>query len=277
MIALIFQKKTFDKIKNKSKQFSCQICKTNTKCYQCECSLSAYKNQLYCIVCLRKFCAACHSVEKIDLNLFNNTDKAYLCDECCIDHFCNVCNNLCENACIYCDSCHSWLHYKCTKMTKSQIISYAKSSKKYYCPTCITQNIPFSSVSTKNLEALTISENLVKTDPILIREVSELDLPCNLCLECNPECSTCFNNTCIDQRRVCETCLICNYVLDKNELNKVNDDFESKFKNSLKVIHFNARSLQKHHKAICNLLTDSNLILLKFQKQHFVKRMTIQV
>ena len=62
-------KKTFDKIKNKSKQFSCQICKTNTKCYQCECSLSAYKNQLYCIVCLRKFCAACHSVEKIDLNL----------------------------------------------------------------------------------------------------------------------------------------------------------------------------------------------------------------
>ena len=80
-------KKTFDKIKSKAKQFTCQICKTKTKCYQCECSLSAYKNQLYCIVCLRKYCATCHTLEKSDLNLYKNTDKAYLCKECSIDHF----------------------------------------------------------------------------------------------------------------------------------------------------------------------------------------------
>ena len=253
-------KKTFDQIKSKSKQFCCKICKTKTKCYNCECSLSAHRNQLYCVGCLKKYCANCHSLQNSELHSFQNTDRAFLCHECLIDHFCNVCGELCENGCIYCDNCNLWLHYRCTKMTTSQIISYAKSSKKYYCPTCIEQNIPFSNISASKLDLLISSDSLARNDKFSQRYESVISKPCNLCLECNPECTSCLNNSCIDQRRVCETCLTCNYVLDKIELNKIDENFKSKFGNSsLKVIHFNARSLQKHYESICKLLSDSNI------------------
>ena len=148
----VVSKRTYDQIKNKSKQFSCHVCKAKTKCYQCECSLAAHINLLYCVGCLGKFCATCHTLKNSELHSFQNTEKAYLCNECCLDHFCNVCSKLCETGCIYCDNCHSWLHYRCTKMSTSQIISYAKTSKKYYCQICVSENIRFSHVNSSKLD-----------------------------------------------------------------------------------------------------------------------------
>ena len=146
-------------------------------------------------------------------------------------------------------------------MKKSQILSYAKTTKKYYCSTCITQNVPFNKVPTNKLNMLNCSDHIVNNSDASLNQrvrIQDEDLPCNLCLECNPECSSCLNNACNDPRRICETCLICNYVIDNTELNKIGNDFSSKFQSSLTAIHFNARSLQKHYKAICDLLAESS-------------------
>ena len=247
-------RKTIDRILiSPDKKYTCQVCKTKSKCCSCGCSLITLK-PLYCLGCLQKFCQYCHQLDDSEFNTIVSSNKAYFCKECSIDHFCNECNLLCETGCIFCDSCHSWVHYKCTKLKKSQIISYAKTTKKYYCSTCIEQSIPFTNLKTSKLDVLNSTDHILNHGETLLIQDKNMPLEnscCNLCLECNPECSTCLNNACVDPSRVCETCLICDYIVDTNELNQINDEFSSKFRSSLSAIHFNARSLQKHHEAIC--------------------------
>ena len=85
------------------------------------------------------------------------------------------------------------------------------------------------------------------------------DVICSLCLECNPECSSCADNICVNPMRVCDTCLICSYVLDKYEFSRVFTEYTSNFQNFVSAIHFNARSLSKNLKSISALLSESEI------------------
>ena len=109
--------------------YHCKICNHKTTCIQCNCALAISSKSLYCVGCLDKCCLDCLSLDTQQIKLFSDTDRPYFCEECSKDHFCNVCNDVCIDGCIYCDSCHSWLHYQCTKLTKSQLISFQKHLK----------------------------------------------------------------------------------------------------------------------------------------------------
>ena len=163
---------------------------------KCKCNLSNPNRSKYCVGCLDKICIDCLSIESLQAKsaIYANK-KSYFCSECSRDHFCNECNKICVDGCIFCDSCHSWLHYKCTKLTKSQIISYAKTSKRYYCKLCLETNIPFSKISTQNLCSLNNNDVLlVSGNHELELSQKQVSISCNLCLECNPECSSCIEN-----------------------------------------------------------------------------------
>ena len=250
-----------DLLENPSKKSHiCKLCKIKTHCAKCKCNLSNPNRSKYCVGCLDKICINCLSIETSQTKsaIYANK-KTYFCLECSRDHFCNVCDKICVDGCIFCDSCHSWLHYKCTKLKKSQIISYAKTSKKYFCTLCLEQNIPFSTISTSNLCSLINNDQLVPGNHELDLSQKQVSTSCNLCLECNPECSSCTDNVCENNRRICDACLICSYVLDKCEFNRVYNEYVSKFQNLMSAIHFNARSLSKNLESITNLISDSNI------------------
>ena len=250
----------FSEKANKNK-FLCKICKFKSYCVKCKCGLPASIRSIYCVGCLDKYCPDCLSLESSEAHsLLLNRDKPFFCNECSRDHFCNVCRKICIDGCIFCDACHSWIHYRCTKLKKSQIISYAKTCKKYYCNECINLNLPFSKVSAPNLCLLNSSDQLVNTAEVHVTNTTtQIDISCNLCLECNPECTTCYDGICVDARRICDTCLICSYVLDKSEFNRVYHEFSSNFKNLVSTVHFNARSLSKNLKSITELIADSKI------------------
>ena len=123
-------KKSFTKlIGNFDETYLCNICKRKTFCVSCNCDIVTSKESVYCVGCLNKFCQTCLSLENSQFQILTDTEKSYFCPECSIDHFCNVCSKLCVDGCIFCDSCHSWVHYCCSKLKKSQVIIYAKTSK----------------------------------------------------------------------------------------------------------------------------------------------------
>ena len=212
-------KTSFDKfMKNPNKTFLCKICKIKTSCTKCTSNLKLPRESIYCVGCLDKFCKSCLDLSIPQIHIICSSEKAYFCPECSVDHFCNVCKQLCVDGCIYCDNCHDWVHYRYTKLKKSQIISYAKTSKKYYCNLCVTHNVPFSNVSTLKLSSLNNSDRPLLNNLDLQIPSLQNNSMCNLCLECNPECTVCYDNTCVDPRRICDTCLICSYVLEKLNL-----------------------------------------------------------
>ena len=240
-------------------KYICKICKYKTTCIHCNCALATPNKSLYCVGCLDKCCLDCLSLDTQQIRLFTDTDKPYFCEECSKDHFCNICSGVCVDGCIYCDSCHSWLHYKCTKLTKSQLISFSKTSKKYYCNVCIMLNIPFSNVSASKLHHLNNTDEVCPVPNQTKPYVSPLtnNDSCDLCLECNPECFSCVDSICPDPRRICETCLICKYLFDTTELNNLYLDFVSKFKNSLSALHFNTRSLPLHINSLKDVIAQT--------------------
>ena len=171
-----------------------------------------------------------------------------------------VCNGICIDGCIFCDCCHSWIHYKCTKLKKSQIISYAKTNKKYYCRACLVDSIPFSETSNSILHSYNTNDRILQNNGEEINlPLNQTNVSCNLCLECNPECTICCDSICADARRICNTCLICSYILDKKDFHTVFQEYTSNFQNLVSAIHFNARSLAKNLKSITSLIDDSKI------------------
>ena len=240
--------------------FVCKICKLRSYCLKCKCLLTSSKKSLYCVGCIDKLCIDCLPIECLQDNSILNTEKPYFCHECSRDQFCNVCNNVCIDGCILCDCCHSWIHYKCTKLKKSQIISYAKTNKKYYCSACLVDNMPFAIISNANLHSHNSNDRILQTNcEEMNLPIKQTDISCNLCLECNPECTICCDGICADARKICDTCLICSYVLNKNDFSSVFQEYTSNFNNLVSAIHFNARSLKKNLESITNLIDNSNI------------------
>jgi len=55
---------------------------------------------------------------------------------------------------IACDLCDRWLHFKCIHMCLSTFNSLASSPKQNYCQNCITDHIPFSNLTKKEIQKL---------------------------------------------------------------------------------------------------------------------------
>ena len=143
---------------------------------------------------------------------------------------------------------------------KSQIISYAKTCKKYYCNSCIDDSIPFTKISNSNLFTHFNNDDVLQNNHHVHKlSQNHTNISCNLCLECNPECTACSDKICVDPRRICDACLRCSYILDKNDISSVFHEFSSTFQNLVSAIHFNARSLSKNFSSITSLIGDCNI------------------
>ena len=57
---------------------------------------------------------------------------------------CVVCKKIVNNNCIFCNICDQWLHFKCSKLSKSQFYLLSQSNEPYFCYSCIEQEMPFS-------------------------------------------------------------------------------------------------------------------------------------
>ena len=121
-------------------------------------------------------------------------------------------------------------------------------------------SIPFTKISNSNLYTHFNNDHVLQSNSQVLKlSQNQINIPCNLCLECNPECTACLDNICEDPRRICNACLSCNYILDKNDLSSVFHEFSSTFQNLVSAIHFNARSLSKNLSAITSLIGDCNI------------------
>ena len=62
-----------------------------------------------------------------------------------IKYPCKVCNKSCKSNqnCIFCDSCETWIHLKCTALTLSQFKSYSNNlNMPFFCENFILNNLP---------------------------------------------------------------------------------------------------------------------------------------
>ena len=112
-------KSSYDKfLQDPNKMFLCKVCKIKTVCTKCKCSLKSPSESLYCVGCLNKCCRRCLDLTISQIKILKTTEKAYFCAECSVDHFCNVCDKLCVDGCIFCDNCYSspyrYFIYTCT-------------------------------------------------------------------------------------------------------------------------------------------------------------------
>ena len=239
---------------NKNSLFVCQICKSETQrnCMICKEGHTSEKITLYCVGCLNSFCAKCLPITELQLYTFLNTEKPYFCDECSIDHYCGVCSSICNDGCIMCDSCCMWIHFKCSKLTKKQIRRYQrKQSDIYYYSFCIAQNLPLCGVSSNKLNILFSNDSILpdknqnKTVPNMTSGAANTQNYCNLCIDCNTECTNCMDRFCPDQQRICEMCLSCEYTQVK-ELCTTYENYTISHKDSLSFLHFNIRSHVLH-------------------------------
>ena len=226
----------------------CDICKSDVK--------HDVDKSIYCFRCGSLFCNLCAKLTYAETKKLNSSEQVYFCYACSHDYYCLVCKQLCNHGCIMCNKYQSWIHFKCTKMTKKQINRFSRSDDKYYCTPCISANLPFCQLGSKKLSTLNSNDKVVlpKNNKPWSPPVDDpQNSTCNLCMECNLECTGCSNNTCIDTQRICDTCCNCKYA-DIDQYNKNNANFRIWYKSSLSIMHVNARSLTKNLSKITDIL-----------------------
>ena len=72
-------------------------------------------------------------------------------------YICFICKKNVKNNCIYCEICDQWLHFKCSKISRSNFISLSKSNEPFFCFNCLAQEIPFSLISNKEFKNLNVN------------------------------------------------------------------------------------------------------------------------
>ena len=74
-----------------------------------------------------------------------------------VDSFhCTYCLKLVTDSCssIYCDICNSWIHSKCLKFSNSYLRELGSSDNPFYCPKCISNELPFMFLSRAELKTV---------------------------------------------------------------------------------------------------------------------------
>ena len=227
------------------------------------------------------FCIGCSKLSYSEIKKLNSVEKAFICHECRTDYSCLVCQKLCNDGCIMCNKCNAWIHFKCTKMTKKQINRYSRTTELYYCSACISENLPYCSMNNSKLNLLNSSDEITPDKESKYLPSGIPDNICDLCMECNPQCTGCLENTCSDPHRVCSICCNCNYVeLDK--FNQKCSNFKNWYKEHLSIMHVNSRSLALHLSSIKDILlrlkTPLDIFLLSETKiQNGAKLSPVQI
>ena len=159
-------------------------------------------------------------------------------------------------------------------MTKKQINRFRRTDEQYYCTPCISANLPFCQLGSKKLCTLNCNDKILLPNSGKPWSPSSVEPPsstCNLCMECNLECTGCLNNACIDTQRICETC-DCKYA-DIEQFNNNSTNFKIWYKNTLSIMHVNTRSLSLKLSKITDILQslDSPLDMLLISETKLIE------
>ena len=248
-------KKKIRDIKNcQIPNFKCFYCKTKNKCSRC--LRNDPLTSVYCFNCDVLSCYICANISIEEVKKLNTSPKLYHCDECSSDYYCAVCKSLCRDGCIMCDVCKSWIHFKCSKLTRKQLRRYSTTEDKYYCTPCISTSLPFNRLADKKLNILNSNDKVtLSKETRLPAETNFQDgkATCDLCMECNPECTQCTDSACPDPQNVCSICCDCKYVEIDQFKGKI-EQFNSWYSSTLSIMHFNTRSLTKNLTKIIDIL-----------------------
>ena len=144
---------------------------------------------------------------------------------------CQLCKKSCktnENS-IFCDTCSSWIHLKCTQQTIKQFESLGTSELPYFCEKCCTTIFPFQNSNNDEL----LNEFALKKSNLnsITEEV-------------------------FDIQNVIQHIPDINLELDQTYISA--DKFKKKYKNSpaFCLLHINIRSLTKNLEKLEELLSD---------------------
>ena len=242
-------------------KYKCKFCaKRNAKCFKC-CKIlnnpSSHEN-IYCVSCKDWFChdCLCPTLSTDEVKLYTTTDLPFFCNDCSIDYYCPICQDICRDKCIFCNHCEKFIHVKCTKLTRRQVRSYARCGN-YICSICIKNNLPVNLFAKPDSNALNMALPTSCTNtPIYNPSSSNPDSAgCGLCIECDTECLNC--DLCPDIQRVCSLCLSCkNYTI--SGYNQLLSTYNGK--DRLIILHANARSLSANIKYIKQLIDKSKVV-----------------
>ena len=183
--------KKFNVLSNDDSEFTCTICIHKKHCEICNSAPSESENFLYCVTCLKHFCDDCNPCLSDQIDIFRNTDRPFYCLSCSELYPCKVCTKHCyhdsvRQPFINCSSCKSRVHFKCSKLTKSQFNKIVTSNNPIYlCAVCLSENVPFSNVSNKALK------NIVQVPISITNPVPILTSNCTLCTVCDTDCKHC--------------------------------------------------------------------------------------
>jgi len=115
---------------------------------------------------------------------------------------CPKCTKLCRSRSTYCTSGSHWIHYRCEKLTKDQIIQREESDDKdenYICKQC-TQNPGLRQIENINVNEETMAKSiLIDEDNSRADETiqGDDDQPQNQCFICNNMATSDEGNTCV--------------------------------------------------------------------------------
>ena len=124
---------------------------------------------------------------------------------------CNVCSTFTtesQNA-IFCDICCTWIHSKCAKLTRKDLILLSSSPNIWICRICLITIFPFSKLTKTQLQSLSFNSCLSKLTsksrktkntpllnttqkplkqntkcPVCVKQIqpNQLTIQCNICL-----------------------------------------------------------------------------------------------
>ena len=229
--------------KNPSKKFICKFCLTKTHCHACKRKYYSRSLRANCINCSNSFCKNCVELTGKTMKYFLSPESDFCCDNCDENFSCSKCGKPCEDfensePSIFCNSCNKWLHFQCSKLKVRQFNKLGRNSDSYFCPSCIGESLPFSTVSKKQFFEIS-NQRVTKIIPTTT---------CQLCIECNTECDVCV--ACPDQHRICGKCTTCSLVDVETFSSLLNTKKDDEFL----LIHINARSLSKNVESVQEFL-----------------------
>ena len=100
------------------------------------------------------------------------------------EYICLVCKKIVNNNCICCNICDQRLHFKFSKVSKSQFILLSQSNEPYFCCNFLEQELSFSNKEFKRLYFYkTNAKNLKYTFRVCGNacKCSQNCIQCNLC------------------------------------------------------------------------------------------------
>ena len=137
---------------------------------------------------------------------------------------------------ICCDLCNKWIHIACNNLDKKTYRGLQGSTMKWFCLTCIKQEIPFTSQTNLELERVLSGKHII---PFKTKEIQNFTNQINTRI-----------NDDMDIKNTTE----CLYY-------EVNDlkNLQSNNENSFSLMHLNISSLQYHFDELNELLEKADI------------------